>query len=190
MTAPQDAARPPDRPVALIGLMGAGKSAIGRRLAARLGVPFVDADHEIERAAGCTIAEIFQRFGEGEFREGEARVIARLMENGPGVIATGGGAFMTESTRTLIKEQATTLWLKADLDLLVRRTAGRTHRPLLNRGNPRQVLADLIDRRYPVYAQADVVVEVSDENPDVTTQRVRDALELYIGRPLPDIAPT
>ena len=171
---------PLDRPVALIGLMGAGKSAIGRRLALRLGVAFVDADHEIEQAAGCTIAEIFERYGEAEFREGEARVIARLLDDGPKVLATGGGAFMTAPTRALIKDKAVSLWLRADLDLLVHRTAGRTHRPLLNQGNPREILAGLIDKRYPVYAEADVIVDVSDETPDTTTRRVHDALTTYL----------
>lgn len=169
-----------DRPVALIGLMGAGKSAIGRRLAQRLGVAFVDADQEIEQAAGCTIAEIFDRFGEAEFREGEARVIARLLDDTPRVVATGGGAFMTDATRALIKDKAVSLWLKADLDLLVHRTAGRTHRPLLNQGDPRAILAALIDKRYPVYAEADVAVEVSDEPPDTTTRRVHEALAAYL----------
>lgn len=189
MTVSADGVRPPDRPVAMIGLMGAGKSAIGRRLAGQLGVSFVDADHEIERAADCTIAEIFERFGETEFREGEARVIARLLDEGAGVIATGGGAFMTDTTRALIKDKAVTLWLRADLDLLVRRTAGRTHRPLLNTGDPRATLAGLMERRYPVYAEADVIVDVSDESPEATTQRVRDALERHLGHPLPNIAP-
>lgn len=179
-----------DRPVALVGLMGAGKSVIGRRLAQRLGVPFVDADHEIEVAAGCTIAEIFERFGEAEFREGEARVIARLLDEGPKVVATGGGAFMTDGTRALIKDKAVSLWLKADLDLLVRRTAGRTHRPLLNQGDPRQILAALMDKRYPVYAEADVTVSVSDEPPDATTRRVQEALEAHVGHPLGPHAPS
>lgn len=182
--------RPLDRSVALIGLMGAGKSAIGRRLAARLGAPFLDSDHEIERAADCTIAEIFERFGEAGFREGEERVIARLLDGPPVVLATGGGAFMTDATRALIKDKAVTLWLKADLNLLVRRTAGRSHRPLLNKGDPRRILGDLIARRHPVYAEADVTVEVSDEAPEVTTQRVRQALEQHLGHPLPNLPAT
>jgi shikimate kinase len=181
-------ARPLERPVAMIGLMGAGKTAIGRRLAARLGVPFVDADHEIEAAAGRTIAEIFEQYGEGAFRDGEAKVIARLLDRPPGVIATGGGAFMAEATRALIKQRAVSLWLRADLDVLVRRTTGRTHRPLLNTGDPRQVLDDLMARRYPVYAEADVIVDVTDESPDTTCRRVREALEAYLGHPLTDSA--
>lgn len=147
------------RPVVLVGLMGAGKTSVGTRLAARLGAPFRDSDDEVEKAAAMTIPEIFERFGEAEFRDGERRVIRRLLEGPPQVLATGGGAFMNAETRALINELAVSVWLKADLDLLVARTEGRTHRPLLNRGNPREVLARLIDERYPVYAEADVVVE-------------------------------
>lgn len=162
--------------LAMVGLMGAGKSAIGRRLAAVLGVKFVDADAAIEDAAGCTIAEIFERFGEAEFREGEARVIGRLLDGTPCVLATGGGAYMNENTRMLINATGTAVWLRASLDTLVNRTAGRTHRPLLNQGNPREILADLMEKRYPVYEQAAVIVDVTDESPDVTCRRVLDAL--------------
>lgn len=167
------------RSLVMVGLMGCGKSAIGRRLAAALGLDFVDADAAIEQAAGCTIAEIFERFGEAEFREGEARVIARLLEGPPCVLATGGGAYMNDQTRGLINQSGTAVWLRADLDLLVRRTAGRTHRPLLNVGDPRQTLARLMDQRYPVYAEAAVVVDVTDESPEVTCRRVREALEAH-----------
>jgi shikimate kinase len=163
----------------MVGLMGAGKSVIGRRLATALGLGFVDADTAIEQAASCTIAEIFQRFGEAEFREGEARVIARLLEGPPCVLATGGGAYINDHSRALINQSGTAVWLRADLDLLVRRTAGRTHRPLLNQGNPRQILSDLIDLRYPTYAQAAVVVDVTDESPDVTCRRVVEALQAH-----------
>jgi shikimate kinase len=163
----------------MVGLMGCGKSAIGRRLAAALGLDFVDADAAIEQAAGCTIAEIFERFGEAEFREGEARVITRLLEGPPCVLATGGGAYMNDQTRGLINQSGIAVWLRADLDLLVRRTAGRTHRPLLNVGDPRQTLARLMDQRYPIYAQAAVVVDVTDESPEVTCRRVREALEAH-----------
>ena len=147
------------RSVVLVGLMGAGKTSVGTRLASALGVAMVDSDDEIQRAANMTIAEIFDTHGEAEFRSGERRVLARLMNDTPRVIATGGGAFMDDDTRALVKAQAVSVWLKADLDVLVARTAGRTHRPLLNKGNPRQILAGLIDTRYPVYAEADVVVE-------------------------------
>ena len=147
------------RPVALIGLMGAGKTSVGLRLATRLGAPFFDSDQEIEAAAAMTIPEIFERHGEGYFRDGERRVIRRLLEGPPHVLATGGGAFLNPQTRALILERAVSVWLKADLDLLVARTEGRGHRPLLNRGEPREVLSRLIDERYPVYAQADVAVE-------------------------------
>lgn len=147
------------RSVVLIGLMGAGKSSVGQRLAERLGVTFADSDAEIERAAAMSIPEIFERYGEPHFRDGERRVIARLLQEPPMVLATGGGAFMNAETRALIGRAAVSVWLKADLDLLVARTAGRTHRPLLNRGNPRDILAGLIRERYPVYAEAAITVE-------------------------------
>ncbi|MDT8345941.1 MAG: shikimate kinase [Thermohalobaculum sp.] len=147
------------RTVVLIGLMGAGKSSVGQRLAERLGVAFADSDGEIERAAAMSIPEIFERYGEAHFRDGERRVIARLLQEPPMVLATGGGAFMNAETRALIGRMAVSVWLKADLDLLVARTAGRTHRPLLNRGDPREILAGLIRERYPVYAGAAITVE-------------------------------
>jgi shikimate kinase len=146
------------RPVVLIGLMGAGKSSVGAKLAELLGASFRDSDHEIESAANMTVPEIFERYGEPHFRDGERRVIARLLAEGPKVLATGGGAFMNPLTRAVISEKAVSVWLKADLDLLVTRTAGRTHRPLLNRGDPREILKGLIEARYPVYALADVHV--------------------------------
>jgi len=147
------------RPVVLIGLMGAGKSSVGAKLAEMLGVEFRDSDAEIEAAAAMTVPEIFERYGEPHFRDGERRVIARLLAGKPLVLATGGGAFMNAETRELIKRVAVSVWLRASLDLLVTRTAGRTHRPLLNRGNPREILAGLIEQRYPVYAEASVTVE-------------------------------
>ena len=143
----------------MIGLMGAGKSSVGQRLANTLGVPFVDSDDAIVEAANLSIAEIFAKYGEGHFRSGERRVIARLVDGPPMIIATGGGAFMDPETRALLNEQATTVWLRANLDVLVERTAGRTHRPLLNKGKPRDVLADLIDKRYPVYGEAHITVD-------------------------------
>lgn len=146
------------RPIVLIGLMGAGKSSVGLRLAEALHAPFRDSDIEIEKAANLTVPEIFAKYGEPDFRDGERKVIARLLAEGPMVLATGGGAFMNERTRAEIEKRAVSVWLKADLDLLVSRTAGRTHRPLLNRGNPREILRGLIDERHPVYAKADVTV--------------------------------
>lgn len=178
--------KPLDRPVALVGLMGAGKSVVGRRLAHRLNVPFLDADTEIERAAGCTIADFFERYGEAAFREGEAKVIGRLLDGPPCILATGGGAFINADTRAKIRAQAISIWLKADLDLLVRRTAGRTHRPLLNKGDPRATLDRLMRERYPIYASADITVTLVDEPPDSTCRRVLRALEGYLGHPLED----
>ncbi|MEO1491065.1 MAG: shikimate kinase [Pseudomonadota bacterium] len=145
--------------IVMIGLMGAGKTSVGTRLAAMLGAGFIDSDHEIEAAAGRTIAEIFEEFGEPYFRAGERRVISRLLSGPPKVIATGGGAFMDAETRGVILAEAVSVWLRADLDVLVARTAGRTHRPLLNSGDPREILSGLIDARYPIYAEADVAVD-------------------------------
>ncbi len=147
------------RPIVLVGLMGAGKSTVGRRLAARLGLPFADADHEIEHAAGMTISEIFARFGEPHFRDGERRVIARLIEGAPRVIATGGGAFVDDTTRALILQRAVSIWLKADVDTLVDRVAKRNHRPLLHGKDPRAVLSELSAVRNPFYAMADIHIE-------------------------------
>ena len=167
--------------VALVGLMGAGKSSIGRRLAQRLGLPFVDADTEIEAAAGATIEEIFHRHGEAAFRDGERRVIARLLEQPVHVLATGGGAFMDSSTRALIRARAISIWLRADIELLLSRVARRTNRPLLKKGDPRAVLEQLIAERYPIYAQADITVDSVDGPPDVTLERTIAALAAYIG---------
>lgn len=167
--------------VALVGLMGAGKSSIGRRLAQRLGLPFVDADTEIEAAAGATIEEIFQRHGEAAFRDGERRVIARLLEQPAHVLATGGGAFMDSSTRALIRARAISVWLRADIELLLSRVARRSNRPLLKKGDPRAVLEQLIAERYPIYAQADITVDSVDGPPDATLERTIAALAAYIG---------
>jgi shikimate kinase len=167
----------PDRPTVLIGLMGAGKSSVGRRLAQRLRVDFVDADAEVEAAAGCTIAEIFARHGETEFRDGERRVIARLLERPPFVLATGGGAFMDTGTRAMIRDKAVSVWLRADLDVLVQRCARRNSRPLLRGGNARDILAKLIDERYPVYAGADIVVDSVDGPHDGVVDQIVKALD-------------
>jgi shikimate kinase len=166
-----------ERSIVMVGLMGAGKSAIGKRLAARLGLPFVDTDHEIELAAGCSIPEIFARFGEQAFRDGERRVIARLLAGPRCVLATGGGAFMDAETRATVRARGLSVWLRADLDTLVRRTSRRTNRPLLNRGDPRKILGDLMTLRYPVYAEADVHVDSFEAPPDETTTRVVAAIE-------------
>jgi shikimate kinase len=147
------------RSVVLVGMMGAGKSSIGRRLAARLGIPFVDADSEIEKAAGMTIPEIFASHGEPYFRAGEARVIARLLEGGPQVLATGGGAFMNPETRAAIRAKGISVWLRATLEILSRRIKRRGDRPLLKTSDPAETLRRLMDERYPVYAEADLTVE-------------------------------
>ena len=170
------------RTIVLVGLMGAGKSCIGRRLAARLGLPFVDADREIERAAGCLIPEIFARHGEAGFRDGERRVIARLLEDPVHVLATGGGAFMDPRTRALIGKQGISIWLRAPLDLLMRRVGRRNDRPLLQVENPRQKLLELIEQRSPVYAEADLTVDSADGPPEVTLDRVIAALCDFVGR--------
>jgi len=147
-----------ERPIVLVGLMGVGKTTIGRRLAKRLDIPFVDADHEIEAAAGLPISEIFARFGEPYFRDGERRVIARLIDGVPRVIATGGGAFMNADTRALILEQATTIWLDSDVDTLTERVGRRSDRPLLIGRDARAVLSDLAAARNPIYALAPIHV--------------------------------
>ncbi|HWF00882.1 MAG TPA: shikimate kinase [Caulobacteraceae bacterium] len=150
------------RTIALVGLMGVGKSSVGRRLAAALGLPFRDADVEVEAAAGRSISEIFAEFGEAAFRDGERRVIARLLDLPPHVLATGGGAFADAKTRELIARRATSVWLKADLEVLARRVARRDHRPLVSGRDPMEVLQAHASERYPFFETADVVVEVGD----------------------------
>jgi shikimate kinase/3-dehydroquinate synthase len=164
------------RSIVLVGLMGAGKTSIGRRLAARLGLPFRDADAEIELAAGCTIAELFERFGEREFRDGERRVIRRLLAGDPLVLASGGGAFMDADTRATVRREAVSIWLRCRLPVLLRRVATRTHRPLLHGQDPEEVLRRLMNERHPLYAEADIAVECGDDNPDITTAHVLEAL--------------
>ena len=165
------------RSVVLVGLMGSGKTSIGRRLAARLGLPFRDADAEIELAAGCTIPELFHRYGEKDFRDGERRVIRRVLAGDPLVLATGGGAFMDAETRAVVRAEAVSLWLRCPLPVLVRRVASRSNRPLLQDGDPADTLARLMHQRHPFYAEADLVVECGDESPDYTTARVMEALQ-------------
>lgn len=165
------------RPIVLVGLMGAGKSCIGKRLAARLGRDFLDSDAAFEAAAGCSISDYFARFGEEAFREGERKVISRLLDGAPVVLATGGGAFCDLATRALIEKKAVSVWLRAELDILVKRTAGRDHRPLLKQGDPRAILSGLMAARYPIYAQADITVDSTDEPADITVGRVLAALK-------------
>jgi shikimate kinase len=153
------------RTVVLVGLMGAGKSSVGRRLAEALGVPFRDSDDEIVAAAGMEITDIFARLGESAFRVGERRVISRLLDGPPHVLATGGGAFMNEETRARIAEGAVSAWLRADLDTLVERVARRDHRPLLRDGDPRVILGRLMAERHPVYAEADLVIDSAPDAP-------------------------
>ena len=160
------------RSLVMVGLMGCGKSAIGRRLSGRLGLPFVDADEEIESAAGQTIAEIFDEFGEAYFREGERKVIKRLLDNGPQVLATGGGSFMDTETRENIKSKGVSIWLKADLDVLMQRVARRDHRPLLRNGKPEEIMERLMKERYPTYATADVTTESADVPHDAIVKQI------------------
>ena len=168
-----------ERSIVLIGLMGAGKTAIGKRLAAQLGLPFFDADQEIERAAGTTVAEIFAKHGEAYFRAGEKRVIQRLLANGRIVLASGGGAFMDPETRATIRERAVSVWLRCPLPILLQRVHGRTHRPLLNAGDPAEILQRLSEIRSPIYAQADIIVDGSEDPPQVTTHHVIAALAAH-----------
>ena len=148
--------------IVLVGLMGAGKTTVGRRLAEKLSLAFIDADHEIELAAGQTIPEIFAQHGETYFRDGERKVIARLLENGAQVLATGGGAFMNAETRATIKRNAISIWLRADFDLLMRRVRRRSNRPLLQNDDPEAVMRKLIAERYPIYAEADITIDSRD----------------------------
>ena len=167
----------PDKSIVLVGLMGAGKTCIGTRLARKLGMGFVDADDEIETAADCTIEEIFNRYGEQAFRDGERRVIARLLDGEPRVVATGGGAFVNPETRDNVRRLGISVWLKADVDVLLQRVSRRNNRPLLKGGDKREILERLIDERYPAYAEADLTIESGSESPDITVSRVIDALK-------------
>ena len=166
----------PRRTIVLVGLMAAGKTKIGRRLAARLNLPFSDSDTEIEAAAGETIEEIFRNRGEATFRDGERRVIARLLAQPIHVLATGGGAFMDPATRALTVRRGVSVWLRADLDVLLARVARRNNRPLLQGGDARAVLAELIERRHPIYAEADLTIDSGEGPLELTTTRVIAAL--------------
>lgn len=160
------------RTVVLVGMMGVGKSTVGRRLAQRLGCGFVDADTAIEEAAGCTISEFFARHGEAEFRAGERRVIQRLLEGAPKVLATGGGAFMDAETRRCVREHGVSIWLRADIDVLLRRVGRRGNRPLLAQGDPREILEKLLAARNPVYAEADFAVDSDDGPHEAVVERI------------------
>ena len=166
-------------PIVLVGMMGVGKSTVGRRLAARLGLHFVDADEEIEKAAGMSVTEIFARYGESHFRDGERRVIARLMDGAAKVIATGGGAFMQDETRALILSHATAIWLDADIDILVDRVSRREGRPLLKGRDPRAVLAELAAIRNPIYALAPIHVQSIAAPHEVTVERIMEQLPAW-----------
>ena len=167
------------RNLVLIGLMGAGKSAIGRLTAQALGIPFIDSDHEIERVSRMSITDLFVAYGETEFRALEARVIKRLLKSGPRVISTGGGAFINETSRRYNKRGGLTLWLKADLDVLWERVNKRDSRPLLKTENPKQTLENLMNARYPIYAEADLTVHSRDVRKDVMVDEVLAALVAY-----------
>lgn len=166
--------------IVLIGLMGAGKTSIGRRLAGRIAFPFTDADDEIVKAAGMSIENIFESYGEEAFRDVEQRVIARLLESGRHVLATGGGAFMNPDTRDQIRDKGISVWLRADIEILVERTSRRGGRPLLKDKDPRTTLTDLMDKRYPVYAEADIVVDTSTGPPETTVDRVFSLLTEFV----------
>jgi shikimate kinase len=168
------------RSLVLVGLMGAGKSTVGRRLAQRLNLDFVDADAAIEEAAGMSIPEIFASHGEAYFREGERRVITRILEDGQQVLATGGGAFMNEQTRAGIAARGISVWLKADLPLLMKRVSRRSDRPLLLNDDPEGVMRKLMETRYPVYGQSDVVIESRDVSHNVIVNDVIRALSAYL----------
>ena len=168
------------RSVVLVGMMGAGKSTIGRRLSARLRMPFLDADTEIEAAAGMSIADIFETHGEPQFRDGEARVIARLLDGGPAVIATGGGAFMREETRGRIRDKAISIWLKADADIIMRRVKRRADRPLLRTADPAATVGRLIEEREPVYQHADITIWSRDVPHEKIVDECIDALHGWL----------
>ena len=171
------------RPIVLVGMMGAGKTTVGRRLAARLGRHFVDSDEEVEKAAGMTIPEIFAAHGEADFRAGEARVVSRLLKEPDIVLGTGGGAFINPETRGLIKNGSVSVWIKAELDLLFSRVSRRSNRPLLKTANPRETLRGLIEARYPIYAEADITVLTRDVPQDQVASDILDAMIVHLAPP-------
>ncbi len=170
-----------NRLIVLVGMMASGKTSVGRLLAQRLGLPFLDADHEIETAAHMTVPEIFARHGEPYFRSGEKRVIARLLANGPAVLATGGGAFMNAETREAVAARGISVWLKADADTIIRRARRRSNRPLLQTSDPEKTVRELMANRYPIYALADVTVESEDGPHENTADAVLAALAAHVG---------
>ncbi|MER9404644.1 shikimate kinase [Mesorhizobium caraganae] len=172
-----------NRSIVFVGLMGAGKTAIGRKVAAMLTLPFIDSDQEIESVSRMTVPELFERYGETEFRALEQRVILRLLENGPQVLSTGGGAFMNAQTRDAIASHGVSVWLKAELDLLMERVSKKQNRPLLKNPDPRAVLERLMGERYPVYATSDVTVATRDDRKEVIATEVVDALCGHFGIP-------
>jgi shikimate kinase len=170
------------KPIVLIGLMGAGKSRIGRELAAKLKLPFVDADDEIVKAAGCSVSDIFELYGETAFRDVERKVIFRLLEDRGKIISTGGGAFMNEDIRRFVAERGISVWLRAKLDVLVERTGRRGGRPLLEKGDPKAILQGLMDERYPVYGGADIIIDTEDVSVDVTVNEAAAALSSFVAK--------
>lgn len=180
-----EAAEISDRPIVLVGLMGAGKTTIGRRLAARIGVPFVDSDAEIEAAAGYSVQDIFDKYGEDAFREGERKVMLRLLQGERQVIATGGGAFMDAVIRQAVADRGTSVWLKATLSVLLERVGRRNHRPLLKTGDPGEILDRLMAERYPVYAESDIVVESGAGPHQIVVDSILTALDTLGGSDQP-----
>ncbi|MEO1660712.1 MAG: shikimate kinase [Pseudomonadota bacterium] len=172
-----------NRTIALVGLMGAGKSTVGRRLAGKLGRSFFDSDNEIEKAAGLSVSDIFSMHGEEEFRRGEQSVLKRLLEQPPHVLATGGGAYLNQETRDLMRQSAVTIWLNADLETLWKRVSRRTHRPLLRRPDAKEVLSNLFDQRRPIYEQADLTVHSVDGPHSKTVISIIKALETWTPQP-------
>jgi shikimate kinase len=197
-TPAEDAAEPADsriprlldgRTIVMVGMMGAGKSSIGRRLAARLGLPFADADTEIEQAANATISEIFETHGEAYFRDGERRVIQRLLDGSPKVLATGGGAFVNAETRAAIRAAGISVWLKADRDLILQRVRRRSNRPLLKTSNPEATVDQLLAVRDPIYAEADIHVQSRDVAHEIVIADILSALESWLDQNRPERAP-
>lgn len=171
-----------NRSVVFVGLMGAGKTAIGRKVATAMGLPFVDSDNEIETVSRMSVADLFERYGEPEFRALESRVIQRLLEQGPQVVSTGGGAFMNEQTRQAITAHGLSVWLKAELDVLMERVGKKPNRPLLKNADPRGTMQRLMAERYPVYALADITVETREDRREVIAAEAVDALRRYLTR--------
>ncbi len=169
-----------DRAIVFVGLMGAGKTAIGRRVAASIGLPFADSDQEIEKASRMTVADLFEAYGEAEFRSLEQRVIARLLQESPRVLSTGGGAFMNADTRAAIHRAGISVWLKADLDTLMARVMKKQTRPLLKTGNPREIMEKLMTARYPIYGEADVIVNTRDDRREIIADEVIAAIAAHL----------